>query len=450
MSYSKAELANMSAEQKKALVKQLLQKRKQHTPTPGGAAPVQGNKTVRKAEHIYFDQYPEYRQLQAQKQALADQQVSNPYFKPHETVSNSYLSIDGRSYVNFSGYNYLGLSGHPDVTEAAKNAIDQYGTSVSASRIASGEIRLHLQLESALADLLGTEACLAFVSGYATNVTTIGHLFGPRDLILHDELIHNSALLGCQLSGARRIPFPHNDHEALDKILERERDHFERVLIVLEGVYSMDGDIPDLPAFIDIKSRHQAFLMVDEAHSIGVLGARGRGIREHFDLQARDVDLWMGTLSKALASCGGYIAGSEAVIEYLKYTAPGFLYSVGISPANAAATLAAIQVMDAEPERISTLHEMADHFLQLAKEAGLNTGTSKDSAVVPVIIGDSQKCLRLSEVLFEQGINVQPVLHPAVEEGDSRLRFFISCEHTKEQISSTVNAVRDSLREMSA
>jgi 7-keto-8-aminopelargonate synthetase-like enzyme len=202
------------------------------------------------------------------------------------------------------------------VSKASKEAIENYGTSVSASRIASGERPLHRELERELADLIGAEDCIAYVGGHATNVTTIGHLFGRNDLIAHDSLIHNSVLQGCMLSGASQLPFSHNDWQSLDRILHEYRNRFRRVLVVIEGIYSMDGDIPDLPEFIEVKKRHKTFIMVDEAHSIGVLGDSGRGIGEHFDVDPNDVDLWMGTLSKSLASCGGYIAGRKAVIEY--------------------------------------------------------------------------------------------------------------------------------------
>jgi 7-keto-8-aminopelargonate synthetase-like enzyme len=203
----------------------------------------------------------------------------------------------------------------------------------------------------------------------------------------------------------------------------------------------MDGDIPDLPRFVEVKRRHKAILMIDEAHSIGVLGPHGHGISEYFDVDAADVDLWMGTLSKSFASCGGYIAGTRAVVEYLKYFGSGFVYSVGISPANAAAALAAIRLLKAEPERVSRLHDRANLFLRLAEERGLNKGTSKDSPVVPVIIGDSFRCIALSRALLDLGINVQPIIHPAVEDKAARLRFFINCTHTEEQIRFTVDSV---------
>ena len=233
--------------------------------------------------------------------------------------------IDGKTFINYSSYNYLGLGGHPDVNDAAKEAIDRYGTSASADRLVSGERPIHRQLEREFADLHGVDDCVVFVSGHATNVSTIGALFGPKDLIVHDALIHNSAMLGIQVSGARRIPFAHNDWHALDQLLTQCRMQYERVLIVVEGIYSMDGDFPDLPRLVGIKHRHRAFLMVDEAHSLGTMGSGELGLQQHFGLRGTDVDIWMGTLSKALASCGGYVAGETALVEHLKCAAPGFV-----------------------------------------------------------------------------------------------------------------------------
>src|SRR5690606_1107323 len=268
---------------------------------------------------------------------------------------------------------------------------------------------------------------------------------GPGDLILHDALAHNSILQGCALSGARRRAFPHNDWQTLERMLADLRGEFRRVLIAIEGVYSMDGDYPDLPRFIDIKKRYKAYLMVDEAHSMGTMGEHGRGIGEHFDINPRDVDIWMGTLSKSFGSCGGYIAGNAALVKYLKYTAPGFVYSVGISPPNAAAALAAIKVLQAEPQRVQQLAANSELFRQLANQHGLNTGMSQNSPVVPVILGNSDHSLRLSRALFDRGINVQPILYPAVEESKARLRFFITSMHTEEQIRYTVETVAEEL-----
>lgn len=397
------------------------------------------------AAHYKFAELPEYVRLRQQMSLLQTPGAANPYFSVHERVTGDTTVIGGREMLSFASYNYLGMSGDPQVMSAAKNAIDQYGTSVSASRLVSGEKTVHRQLESAIAGWIGAEDAIVYVGGHATNETTIGHLVGAGDLILHDALAHNSIIQGAILSGARRRPFPHNDWQAVDEVLEEVRHEYRRVLIAIEGVYSMDGDFPDLPKFVEVKERHKAWLFVDEAHSLGTLGATGRGIGEHFGLDPKRVDLWMGTLSKSLGSCGGYIAGCREIIEYLKYTAPGFVYSVGIPPANAAAALASLEVLRGAPERVSRLRENSRLFLRLAKEAGLNTGLSRETPVIPVIVGNSARALLLSRALFDLGINVQPILYPAVEEEKARLRFFITALHTERQIRGTVQAVAEQL-----
>ncbi|KMW47027.1 aminotransferase class I/II-fold pyridoxal phosphate-dependent enzyme [Ralstonia insidiosa] len=388
-----------------------------------------------------FDTLPAYQQVSIIREVSERMGIASPFFRVHEGVAGATTQINGQSYINFANYNYLGLAGDSVVSENAKAAIDQYGTSASASRMVAGERPIQRDLERALADLYEVDDCVAFVSGHATNVTTIGCLFGPGDLILHDALAHNSIVQGAQLSGAKRLNFPHNDWAALDALLTRVRRDYRRVLIAVEGIYSMDGDFPELERFIDIKRRHGAFLMVDEAHSLGVLGATGRGIREHFGLAGRDVDIWMGTFSKTLAGCGGYIAGEQALIDILRHLAPGFLYSVGLSPVLAASSLSALQRMLEEPQRIATLRERGRQFLETAREAGLNTGLSAGYSVVPVIVGSSLKAAQWANALFEKGINTQPIFYPAVEEKAARLRFFICSTHTPEQIAYTVATV---------
>jgi 8-amino-7-oxononanoate synthase len=402
------------------------------------------------AEFYDFAQMAEYARLKQTMRLLDATGLPNPYFTVHERVTGDTTWINGREMVSFSTYNYLGMSGDPAVAQAAKEAIDRFGTSVSASRLVSGEKPLHRQLEQSIADFLGVDDAITFVGGHSTNETTLGHLFGPGDLILHDSLAHNSIIQGALLSGARRRPFPHNDWKAVDAILSEVRREYRKVVIAVEGVYSMDGDFPDLPKFVEVKKRHKALLFVDEAHSLGTLGARGHGISEHFGIVARDVDLWMGTLSKALGSCGGYVAGCHSLIEYLKYTTPGFVFSVGLPPSNAAAALASLRVLQAEPQRVETLRRRSRLFLELARGKGLNTGLAAGTPVIPVILGNSAHALRLSRALFERGINVQPILYPAVEEEKARLRFFITSQHTEAQIRATVEAVAEELKKIDA
>lgn len=389
--------------------------------------------------------YLAYRDLKQRLRDLETQGIKNPFFRVHEPIAGVRSRVDGKDCVNFASYDYLGLVAHPAVARAAKEAIDELGTSVSASRASSGERRVHRQLEQELADWLGTEDCIVFVGGHATNVTTLGHLFGPEDLILSDALIHNSLAQGCVLSGAARLVFPHLRADVLDRKLARHRAGHRQALILIEGLYSMDGDVPDLPRFLEVKKRHGALLMVDEAHSMGVLGASGGGIREHFGVAASDVELWMGTLSKSLAGCGGYIAGSRELVDFLKYTAPGFLYSVGITPQNAAASLAALRVLRAEPERVARLAHRARLFLDLARAAGLDTGASVGSSVIPVIVGDDMRCILLSEALFQRGISVQPMLFPVAPRHGARLRFFITSEHTETEIRDAIAALSEAI-----
>lgn len=394
------------------------------------------------------EQFAEYRRLKTTMRQLLMSGVPNPYFTVHDGVVQDTTVVDGKELISFASYNYLGLSGHPDVTAAATDAIRKYGSSVSASRLVSGEKPIHGQLERKLAEWIGVDDSILMVGGHATNETTIGHLVGPDDLILHDALAHNSIVQGALLSGARRRPFPHNDLESLDRSLTELRSHYRRVLIVVEGVYSMDGDFCDLPGLIEIKKKHRAMLMVDEAHSFGTMGSTGRGIAEHFGVEPRDVDIWMGTLSKSAASCGGYIAGGKALVELLRYTAPGFVFSVGMPPAQVAAALAAIETLEKEPDRVDRLRERSALFLSLCREAGLDTGDSEATPVIPVITGNSMAALRLSNRLKSDGINVQPILYPAVDESAARLRFFLTCEHSEEQIRFTVERTANHLSEL--
>jgi 8-amino-7-oxononanoate synthase len=437
-------LPGLTAQIKDKLIQQALERRLRQAgqtslPEVLPARPIGAASTP---EHLYkFHLHPEYQKLRILNDGASRLGIDNPFFKLHQGVAGATTRIGECEYINYASYNYLGLSGHPEVAEAAKQAIDLYGTSCSASRPVSGERPIHRALEQAIAQTYAVDDAIVFVSGHATNVTTIGYLFGPKDLIVHDELIHNSVLQGVLLAGARRLSFPHNDWAALDGMLTEQRRHFERVLVVLEGIYSMDGDYPDLPRFVELRNKHHVFLMVDEAHSFGVMGQRGLGIREHFGLAGSDVDIWMGTLSKTLAGCGGYIAGETALIEHLKFLAPGFLYSVGMPPPIAGACLAALKCMQRQPERVALLKSRGSLFLERAKSAGINIGSSAGLAIIPAITGSSISAARLSAALFDRGINVQPILYPAVPEKSARLRFFVSSEHTEAQIIDTVSAL---------
>ena len=365
-------------------------------------------------------------------------QMTVHFLEPSEGGVGHHAQINGRNFLSFSSYNYLGYSGDPRVTLAAKEAIDRYGTSASASRLIAGERTIHRELEQEIAGLMGAEDSLVYTSGHATNVTTLGCLFGPKDLILYDTLSHNSIQQGVRLSGAAAYRFSHNNVKQVDAMLRRRRSQFERTLIVTEGVFSTDGDIAPVPELIEVKRRHGVFLMVDEAHSMGVIGPNGRGISDHFQIDAADVDIWMGTLSKTLASCGGYIAGKRELVESLRYAAPGFVYTCGISPPNAASALAAARLLRKEPERVRQLAENVRLFKSLANRGGLNTGFSNGSAVVPVLVGCALTSLFASHLLHEAGILVHPMFYPIVPQNGARLRFFVTATHTADEIKSAV------------
>ena len=394
-------------------------------------------------------EFPEVKALSQRFEMASLMGLHNPYFSVHAGTARDTSVVDGKELVHFSGYNYLGFSGRKEVIEAAQAAAAKYGTSVSASRVASGERPIHQEFEQGIAEHIGVEDAILYVGGHATNVTTVGHILDKEDLVVHDSLIHDSIFQGIKLSGAARRPFPHNDMVALERILGQVRSHYRRVLLCAEGIYSMDGDICDLPRLIALKKHYRCLLLVDEAHSIGVLGHQGRGIGHHFpDTDPKDVDMWMGTLSKSFASVGGYIAGRRSLIEYLKYTAPGFVYSVGLAPPNTAAAITSLRLMQKEPEVVERLRHNSRYFLEACQKFGLDTGLAAGAAVIPVIVGDSMTCVRLSALLKERGVNVQPIVYPAVEDESSRLRFFISALHTEEQLQFAARTTRDALEEL--
>ncbi len=392
-----------------------------------------------------FSTLPGMQELKLQRSAADVIGLANPFFRVHEVRAGATTQIEGRAFSNFSSYDYLGLNGHPEVQAAACDAIAEFGSSCSASRLVAGERPFHRDLERALADHYRQEDAVAFVSGHGTNVTAIGAILGPKDLVVHDSLAHNSIVLGANLSGAARRSFPHNDTEALDRILASCRAQYERVLIVAEGLYSMDGDCADIGTLVEIKRRHSAWLMIDDAHGLGVLGTNGLGSFEFCGVEPGEVDIWMGTMSKTLSGCGGYIAGCRMLIEYLKCMSGGFVYSVGLPPPMAAAALAALGIMRREPERVAKLQRNSALFWTQAKARKLDVGSSDGHAIVPVVVHSSLAAVKLSQKLFERGINVQPIIHPAVPERHARLRFFLSSEHTPQQITGAIQAVAECL-----
>ena len=394
------------------------------------------------------DDFAPYRALRRRIEDVQNSGQEVPFFQPRDGVSHSVVRRNGKSLVSYSGYNYLGLNGHPAVTAAAKNAIDKYGTSASASRIVAGQIELHGELERKIANFLGTEDALIFISGYLTNVSVISHLLARPDAAVYDSGAHNSIITGARLSGAKTFTYPNGDWDALDALLSKERSGFRRGMIVAEGVYSMDGQILDLKRAVETKKRHNMLLMVDEAHSLGIVGKTGRGVCEAAGMPVDSIDVYMGTLSKTLASGGGYIAGDRGLIEYLRFLCPGLIFSVGLSPADTAAAIAALDILEREPHRPRRLRERARFFRQTARENGLTVGGDEESPVASLIVGDDKLAMLLSQNLLERGIEVQPIVRPAVSATTARLRFFLTANHTEEQILATVPAVAQELEKL--
>ncbi len=388
---------------------------------------------VERTPVVSFTDSEEYKAFEKRREALLAN-GNDPYFVPHSSALRDTCVIDGREYIDFGNYNYAGMSGRPEVSEAAKKAIDQYGTSASGSRLLAGEKPVHGELERAIAEWKHTEAAIVCVGGHSTNVTFVGNFCGRNDLILYDALAHNSVAQGCRLSSAVTKPFPHNDTAALEAMLQRERKYFEKVLIAIEGVYSMDGDIAPVPEFVRIKKQYGCFLMVDEAHSACVLGPTGAGVDEYYNMDGNDIDIKMGTLSKGLGTCGGYIAGRRELIQYLKYNLPGFVFSVGISPALAAASLEAIRLLREDSSIMQRMARNIECFAAEARKRNLNICMGGKSAILPVLVGSDEDAVRLSNEMQSLGVCVPPAVYPAVPVNRARLRFDVTSEHNPEQI----------------
>lgn len=375
----------------------------------------------------------------------------DPFFAPIDSL-RAEAAATGRHFTSFANYDYLGLASHPMVKAAASEALGTFGVGALASRLVGGERSMHHLLEEGLSKFIGTDSALTLVSGYLTNVTTISHLLGSRDALFIDELSHNSIVSGAKSAVAETIIFRHNDLDHLDFLLSERRENYRNVLIVAEGLYSMDGDIADLSRLVEIKERNKAWLLIDEAHSLGVLGADGRGLCEYSGVDPQRIDLIIGTLSKSLASCGGFVAGKAAVIEWLRYTLPGFVYSVGLSPVISAAAAAALQLMQEEAWRLEQLRKNAELFMDLAHEAGLDTGPAIGRGVVPILFSDSLETLAASRHLMENGYYVPPIIQIGVPKDQPRLRFFLSTTHTESEIRGVIDllAKRDAVAEAPA
>lgn len=386
-----------------------------------------------------FEESREWEALSARlKQA---EKFGNPYFVPHDSPLRDTSSIGGREVINYGSYNYVCLSGHPRTVAAAQLAAEKYGVSASGSRLLAGEKTLHRELERAIAEWKHAEDALVLVGGHSTNVTFVGNFCKEHDLILYDALSHNSIAQGCQLSRADIKAFPHNDFAALENILSANRDLYEKVLIIVEGVYSMDGDIAPIPEFVRIKKAYDCFLLVDEAHSTCVIGENGGGVDEYFSLAPEDIDIKMGTLSKGLGACGGYLAGKKTLIEYLRYDMPGFVFSVGLSPVLAAASLEGINILRESNTLVQSLKNNICDFMAVAGEYGFDTCLASETAIIPILIGSDEDAFTLSNLLLQEGIFVPPAVYPAVPKGQARLRFCLTSAHKRTQAEQALAAL---------
>ncbi len=411
----------------------------------GQAVEKMRRKTAGSLEARPFSDLSAHKMIRQHQKIGAMLGIESPFFRSAEGMQGRKTLIDGKPVLNFAWCDYLGLSQHPELIAAAKAAMDQYGTTVSASRMVSGDTPVHRDLEKEIAEFIGVEAAVVFVSGHAANVSTIGTLMNDRDLIVHDEFVHNSAVVGMRLAGATTRFFRHGKLDKLEAILSEERAKYRNCLIVIEGLYSTEGDIPDLARVVELKEKYGAWLMVDDAHGAGVLGTGGRGLAEHCGVDPRKVDVWMGTLSKAFGSVGGYIAGDSDLIESLKHFAPGFVFSVGLPPCMGAAALTALRVIKREPERVARLHVNGALFLREAHASGLDTARSLGLGMLPIMVGASTRAAKLVHRMYERGINTSLIIYPGVPLNAGRLRFFLSSEFTSDEIKDTICAVKEEI-----
>ncbi|HAT8606372.1 aminotransferase class I/II-fold pyridoxal phosphate-dependent enzyme [Legionella pneumophila] len=385
---------------------------------------------------------PLFSSIEQQLIPLSDLEL---YFGESAGFSTPFITIKEKKYLNFSSYNYLGFAHDEDIINATCAALCVYGTSVSASRVVGGQKTIHRRLEQTIAKFLHVDDALVFNSGHSTNLTTIGHLMDSGDLILLDELSHNSLVLGAKLSGATLKFFNHNSTYSLHRLLTEHHYQYKKTLVVTEGVFSMDGDIAPLNEYVALKNQFNFFLYVDEAHSLGVLGASGAGIGEYYSINRSAVDIWMGTLSKAMASCGGYIAGSSQLINYLKYTCPGFVYSCGLSPADTAAALTSFEKLQESSSRVQHLHHLSNYLTEKLKKHSIDFGLNQGAPIIPIIVGSKEAAIRLCGALRKRNIYLHAIVPPVISDEQSRLRVFINYSHTYEDIDFLVRALNTEL-----
>jgi 8-amino-7-oxononanoate synthase len=366
-----------------------------------------------------------------------------PYFRAIESEQDTVVLINGKKVLMFGSNSYLGLTNHPKVKEAAKAAIDKYGTGCAGSRFLNGTLDIHIKLEEKLASLVKKEGALCYSTGFQVNLGVVSLLAGRNDYLLLDDLDHASIIEGSRLSFSKVLKFDHNNMVALESKLKLcEKDRIK--LIVVDGVFSMEGDIVKLPEIVELAKKYDASIMVDDAHSLGILGENGSGTSSHFGL-TDNVDLIMGTFSKSFASLGGFIAADEEVINFIKHNSRSLIFSASMTPASVASVLASIEIMETEPERIKHLWEMTAHALNGFKSAGFDTGKS-ETPIIPLFIRDDIKALRLTQELLKDGVFVNPVVSPAVPKEDCLIRYSLMATHTKEQVETSIEKITKAAR----
>ncbi len=361
-----------------------------------------------------------------------------PFFRTIESEQDTKVIIEGKKVLMFGSNSYLGLTTHPKLREASINAINKYGSGCAGSRFLNGTLDLHLELEEKLAKFIGKDEALVFSTGFQVNLGVISSLLGRHDYIIMDELDHACILDGARLSFAKKMKYRHNDMESLEKILRKtEMDKIK--LIVVDGIFSMEGDIANIPEISKLAKKYNANIMIDDAHGVGVLGPKGRGTAAHFGM-TDDVDLIMGTFSKSLASIGGYIAADSETINFLKHNARSLIFSASIAPANAASVIAALDLMQEEPERIEKLWVNTNYAMDRLRAEGFDIGHT-ETPIVPIYIRDDFKTFNLTKMLLEDGVFVNPVVSPAVPSKSSMLRYSLMATHSIEEIDESIDKI---------
>ena len=361
-----------------------------------------------------------------------------PYFREIESEQDTEVIIDGKKVLMFGSNSYLGLTNHPKVKAAAIAAIEKYGTGCAGSRFLNGTLDIHTRLEEKLARLVNKDGALCYSTGFQVNLGVVSIITGRNDYLLLDELDHASIIEGSRLSFSKVLKFAHNDMDALEcKLKLCKKDSIK--LIVVDGIFSMEGDIINLPEVVRLAEKYDASIMVDDAHSLGVLGKNGSGTASHFGLTDK-VDLIMGTFSKSFASLGGFIAADKEVINYIKHNSRSLIFSASMTPASAATVLASIEIMENEPERIKHLWDITAHALEGFKSAGFDIGKS-ESPIIPLFIRDDIKALKLTQILLGEGVFVNPVVSPAVPKEDSLIRYSLMATHTMDQVNISIEKI---------